>query len=250
MDILTVVILSIIEGITELLPISSTGHMIIVSSIIGLKQTEILKSFELFIQFGAILPLIFILKKEIFDLEILKKVVVASIPIFIIGFIFKDFFESLFDPRIVAITSIIGGILFIILKSRNKKTIKSLDYKDSIVIGLFQTLSLFPGFSRSGASMIGGILRDLKYEDLAKFSFLMGIPVLFAASAYSILKEGFTLGNNLWLFVLGFMVSFIISYIFTKWFLDYLKTKDLKIFGYYRIILGTIIIILVMLNVI
>ncbi len=250
MDLLSVILISLIEGITELLPISSTGHMIIVSSIFGIKQTPILRSFELFIQFGAILPLILILKKEILELNIWKKVAVATIPLLVVGYLFKDFFLSLFNPLIVATMSIIGGIIFILIKGYQNKKIENLNYFDSLMIGIFQILSLFPGFSRSGACIIGGLFQGLRYEDSAKFSFLIGIPVLFIISIYSIIKEGFVFSNEFWLFLLGFIISFITSYFFTNWFLEYLKTKDLKIFGYYRIILGIIIFIMVIFNVI
>ena len=250
MDLLSVILISLIEGITELLPISSTGHMVIASSILGIQQTDVFKSFEIFIQFGAILPLVLILKKEILNLNIWKKVIVVIIPILVIGYLFKDFFESLFNPLIVSITSIIGGIIFILIKEYQNKKIEHLNLVESFKIGIFQILSLFPGFSRSGACIIGGLFQGLKYEEAAKFSFLVGIPVLFIASTYSVIKEGFVFNGEVWLFLLGFIISFITSYIFTRWFLEYLKTRDLKIFGYYRIFLGVVIILMVVFNVI
>jgi len=263
MDIIKVIILGIIEGITEWLPISSTGHMILVNEFLKLNVTpEFMEMFLVVIQLGAILAVIFMFfkklnpfkkdKQERIDtINLWIKVIIGCIPAGIIGLLFDDKIDELFyNATTVSITLIIYGILFIIIENlrKNKKsttnTLQNITPKLAIYIGLFQLLSLIPGTSRSGATILGGLMLGLDRSVAAEYTFFLAIPVMFGASLLKILKFGlaFTTSEIL-ILIVGMSSAFIVSILTIKYLLKYIKKNDFKIFGIYRIILGIIVIL-------
>jgi undecaprenyl-diphosphatase len=253
MELFQAAILGIIEGITEFLPISSTGHLIIASSLLGLEQDSITKAFEVIIQLASILAVV-ILYKDRFspkNIELWKKVLVAFLPLLIVGYIFKDYIKELFSINIVATMFIIGGIVFIIVErfyDEDRIKVSSIDeigYKEAFFIGIAQLFALIPGTSRAGSTIIGGLLCKLSRKASAEFSFLLALPVMSATSGYDLLKhyDEFTSNSALALLV-GFVVSFVVAYIVIKLFLAFLERWSFVAFGIYRIIFGIILLIL------
>lgn len=262
------VILGIVEGITEWLPISSTGHLILVDNILKMQiSKEFTSMFNVVIQLGAIMAVVYLYfnklnpfdskknklqQKQTWDLWL--KVIVACFPSAIIGLLFDDWLDAhLYKPFPVALMLIIYGIGFIWVEKRNR-TIKPkctdlnrFTYKAAIMIGVFQVLALIPGTSRSGATILGGILIGASRYVAAEFSFFLGIPTMFGASGLKIvkfLKNGnfFDLQSSI-ILLTGMIVSFIVSVLVIKFLMDYIKKHDFSVFGWYRIILGTIIIL-------
>lgn len=269
-ELLKIILIGIVEGITEWLPISSTGHMLLVDEFIKLNMSEGFKEmFFVVIQLGAILAVVILYfnklnpfsskksKEEKKDtIELWKKVIVSCIPAAVLGLLLDDFLESHFGSAIsIAIMLIIYGILFIIVEDRNKnkepkvKTLKQLSYKTAFLIGLFQVLALIPGTSRSGATILGGILLGTSRSVAAEFTFFLAIPVMFGASFLKIIKFGlaFTTGEIITL-VVGMIVALFVSIIAIKFLMGYIKKHDFKFFGYYRIILGIIVILYFLFN--
>ena len=265
-EILKVILLGIIEGITEWLPVSSTGHLIILDEILSLKVSEeFLSMFRVVIQLGAIaaVPVLFWEKLFPFSkhptekkvtIRLWVKVIVGSIPAALLGIIFDDLFDRyLYNYFVVALALIVYGIIFIFLekiRAEKKNTINSINdltYADALKIGLFQSLSLIPGTSRSGSSILGGMLIGASREISAEFSFFMAIPIMLGASLLKIGKyfvSGFTLsGDETILLLIGMVVSFVVSLAVIRFLMDYVKRHDFKIFGYYRIILGLIVLL-------
>lgn len=262
-EILKVLVLGIVEGITEWLPISSTGHMILVDEFIHLNvSSEFKEMFFVVIQLGAILAVIFLFfhklnplspkkttleKKETVSLWF--KVIVACLPAAIIGLPFDDKIDELFyNYQTVAITLIVYGILFIIIEYKNKKNrpkIKSfseLDYQTVLFIGAFQVLALIPGTSRSGATILGAILLGCSRYIAAEFSFFLAIPIMFGASLLKIMKFGLAFtGVEFGILILGMLTAFIVSIFAIKYLISYIKKNDFKAFGYYRIVLGILV---------
>ncbi|MBQ4120309.1 MAG: undecaprenyl-diphosphate phosphatase [Clostridia bacterium] len=263
-DILKSIVLGIIEGITEWLPISSTGHLIVADEFIKLQASkDFMDMFNVVIQLGAILAVVviyfnkmwpFSLKKE--DKFIKKdtfsmwfKVIVAILPAAIIGIPLDDFFEArLHNYVVVALALIVYGVAFIFVEKRNKtlkpkiQTIADITYRDAILIGCFQALSLIPGTSRSGSTILGAILIGVSRVAAAEFSFYMAVPVMFGASAIKLLKFGFDFTNTeLVILLVGMVTAFIVSVIAIKFLMNYIKKRDFTAFGYYRIILGIIV---------
>ena len=245
MDIIHAIILGIIEGITEFLPISSTGHLIVGSELMGLPQTKANTAFEVIIQFSAILAVIANYKDKFhpkhFDLWV--KVVIAFLPIAAIGFLFSDQIKALFSVQIVAVMFIIGGIVFLIIEYFQKTaTIKTLDvedisYRQASIIGIAQVFALIPGTSRAGSTIVGALLVGLSRKASAEFSFLLALPVMAATSGYEIVKnyDQFS-GANLTALLVGFVVSFIVAYFTMKLFIRFLEKFTFVGFGIYRII--------------
>jgi len=238
------IILGIIEGITEFLPISSTGHLIIASKLLGIPQTEFTKSFEIIIQLGAILSVVFLyfnrLKR---DFELWKRIVSAFIPTGIVGFLLYKIIKAyLFNPHIVVYSLFIGGVLIIILENYFKKhqpeqKINEINYIKATIIGIIQSLSVIPGTSRSASSIIGGMLVGLSRKEAVEFSFLLAIPTMFAATGYDILKSGLYINAHEWhLIAIGFIVSFLSAIVAVKSFISFVSHFTLKPFGIYRII--------------
>ena len=248
MDIIQSFILGVVEGVTEFLPVSSTGHLILTSKLLGLSQTDFQKSFEVIIQLGSILAVIFVFKDRIFrDLNLWKKLIVGFIPTGILGFTLYKIIKSLFAPSTVAYMLIIGGIAFLLVeyfykeKEHHVADVRDISYKQAFLIGLFQSLAMVPGTSRSGSTIIGGLLVGVKREPATEFSFLLAVPTMLAATGYDTLKhyKEFDFSNVLVLAV-GFITAFIVAVIIIKWFLGFIKKHTFVPFGIYRIIIGTI----------
>ena len=254
MTIIDSVILGIIEGITEFLPISSTAHMILVSTLLGLKQTLTNVAFEVIIQLGATLAIVMIYLDKINfkEIELWKKVILAFLPLAIVGFLLRHQIKELFTLTTVAWMFIIGGIVFFIVEklySEEKVKVKEVEkvtYRQAFTIGVFQVFALIPGTSRSGATIVGGMLSGLSRKTAADFSFLLAIPTMFAASGYEFVKNISSFKDqNLLVLGVGFVVSFISCYVAVKWFLSFVKKYTLIPFGIYRIIVGVLLLFLI-----
>lgn len=286
---LKVILLGIVEGITEWLPISSTGHLILVNEFIKLQQSdEFMEMFDVVIQLGAILAVVVIFIEKLWPFHTKKnaaarswfaneapegfmmhfqqfcdnycymdkivlwfKIVFACIPAMIIGLPLDDWMEEhLHNPTVVALMLILYGVLFIIIENYNKKrtpkitTLKDLSFKDAFLIGMFQVLSLIPGTSRSGSTIIGGILIGASREIAAEFTFFLAIPVMFGASFIKLLKFGLAFtGTELAVLIGGMVVAFAVSVFAIKFLMGYIKKHDFKVFGWYRIILGILVLL-------
>ncbi|MCP9754347.1 undecaprenyl-diphosphate phosphatase [Lacihabitans sp. CCS-44] len=253
MNVIQAIILAIIEGITEYLPISSTGHMIIGASFLGIAEHPFTKIFEVNIQFGAILAVIVLYWKRFFQsFDFYIKLLVAFIPAAIIGFLLNDFIDSILENVwVVAISLLLGGIVLIFIdKYFEEKTHKEEpNLKDSFVIGLFQCIAMIPGISRSASTIIGGMFMGLTRKAAAEMSFFLAVPTMFAASAYKLLK-GYKSGDltfdseQLMLLGVGNLVAFIVAVAAIKFFIEFLQKYGFKVFGYYRIVLGIILLAL------
>ena len=263
-DLIKTVILGVVEGLTEWLPISSTGHMILVDEFIKLDVTkQFMDMFLVVIQLGAILAVVVLnfeklnpfsswkSRQEKRDtVELWKKVIVATLPAGIIGLMLNKFMEEhLMTAPVVATTLIFYGILFIIIENYNKRRhprvtdLRNLDYKTALIIGFFQVLSLVPGTSRSGATIIGGLLFGASRYVATEFTFFLAIPVMFGASFLKMVKFGIHYtGAEVLILVLGMVTAFIVSILSIRFLLSYIKTNDFKAFGWYSIVLGIVVI--------
>lgn len=266
-EILKVIFLGIVEGITEWLPISSTGHMLLVDEFITLNMTESFKEmFFVVIQLGAIIAVVVMFWKKMWPFQIKDKaqppvkkdiinmwlkVVVACIPSAVLGLLFDDFLEEHFGNAIsISIMLIVYGIAFIVVESWNKKRtpkVQSLDditYKTAFIIGLFQVLSMIPGTSRSGATIIGALLIGVSRTAAAEFTFFLAVPTMVGASALKLVKFGFNFTmEEIITLVIGMVVAFVVSLLCIKFLMSFIKKHDFKPFGWYRIILGVILIL-------
>ena len=250
MDIFQAIILGIVEGFTEFLPVSSTGHLIVISSWLGLEQNSQNKAFEVIIQLASILAIVLNYKDKFNfkEIDLWKKIFIAFLPLAIIGFIFRHEVKELFSTIVVATMFIIGGILFLITeyfykeKSYHIKKVEDVNVKQALLIGISQIFALIPGTSRSGATIIGGLLSGLDRKTSAEFSFLLALPVMLAASGYDILKHyNEFIGQNLIVLLSGFITAFIVAFITMKLFLKFLEKFTFISFGIYRIIFGIIL---------
>ncbi|GAB6076468.1 undecaprenyl-diphosphate phosphatase [Desulfurobacterium crinifex] len=246
MNILDAIILGIVEGVTEFLPISSTGHMILVSYLLGLKQNSFEKTFEIAIQLGAILAVVSIYREKLtHNLELWKKLIVAFIPTGIIGLALHHYVEKLFNPFVVSVALIFWGAVFIVIellykeKEHHISEPEKISYLKAAMIGIFQSLAMVPGTSRSGATIIGGLLLGMKRVAATEFSFLLAIPTMFAATGFEMVKnfKEFTPEGGVVLLV-GFVTAFASAYISVKWLLNFIKTHTFIPFGIYRIVIG------------
>lgn len=263
-ELIKVIFLGIVEGVTEWLPISSTGHLILVNEFISLNVSkEFWEMFEVVIQLGAILAVVVLYFKKLWPfttkekyfikkdtLMMWLKIVVACIPAAIIGVLFDDKIDELFyHPTPVALALIIVGIIFIIVENHKPKTkindIKDITFKTAFIIGLAQLVAaLFPGVSRSGATIIGGLLLGVSRETSAEFTFFLAVPVMFGASLLKLVKFGFNFtSSELIILALGMISAFVVSIIAIKFLVGYIKKNDFKPFGWYRIVLGLIVLI-------
>lgn len=247
-------ILAIIEGLTEFLPISSTGHMIIASSAMGIAEDEFVKAFEVIIQFGAILSvLILYWKRFLPDWNFYKKLFVAFLPTAIIGFALKNVVDHLLGSvEVVAWSLIVGGVIliwsdraFAHLQKLGRKT-SELTYKDSLKLGLFQSIAMIPGVSRSGATIMGGLFLGMNKKEAAEFSFFLAVPTMAAATGYKLLKIYKTIHvEQVSLLLFGCFIAFVVAMIAIKFFIGIVGRYGFKGFGYYRIVLGVAILILI-----
>ena len=260
MDLFQAIIIAIVEGLTEFLPVSSTAHMIFTSSLFGNQDDEFVKLFQVSIQFGAILAVVVLYYKKFFDLtnfSFYTKLALAVLPALVLGVLFDDYIEAVLEkPVPIAIVLILGGIflLFIdkIFNERQKiETEKDISYKKGIIIGFWQCLAMMPGTSRSAASIIGGMQQGLSMKLAAEFSFFLAVPTMLAVTMYAVFIKGWNIGesemkgyeiilqgNNLNAFIIGNLVAFIVAMIAIKFFIGILKKFGFRIWGWYRIISG------------
>jgi len=276
LEVIKAIILGIVEGITEWLPVSSTGHMILVDEFLKLKMSDEFKEmFEVVIQLGAILAVVLLYWKKIFpfgrkdNAHPLKntgfgsyiktdifsmwfKVLVACVPAAVVGLLFDDKINELFyNPWTVAIALIVFGIAFIVIEKWNKSKssrindISELTYKTALIIGMFQLIAaIFPGTSRSGATIVGALLIGVSRVVAAEFTFYLAIPVMFGASLLKLVKFGFDFtGTELVILLSGMVTAFIVSVFVIKFLMDYIKKHDFTVFGWYRIVLGVLVIL-------
>ena len=263
-ELVKAVILGIVEGITEWLPISSTGHMILVEQFIKLDATPaFIEMFFVVIQLGAIMAVAILYfhklnpfapsksRQEKQDtMAIWYKVIVGVLPAAVLGFLFDDWLnDKFYNYQTVAVMLIVYGILFIVIENRNKgragvvQSFSELNYKTAFLIGMFQVLSLIPGTSRSGATILGAIILGTSRYVAAEFSFFLSIPVMFGASALKLAKFGLVFtGMEMAILVTGMVVAFVVSVLAIKFLLGYIKNHDFKAFGWYRIVLGLLVI--------
>ena len=270
-NILKAVLFGIVEGITEWLPVSSTGHMIILDEFIKLDCTpELLEMFLVVLQLGAIMAVVILFWNKIFPFQfrdkskpviemdkimLWLKIVVACIPAAVIGILFDDVFEALFYHAIpVAMALIVFGVAFIIVERRNQQgnrrakiqSLQEITFQTALLIGIFQLIAaIFPGTSRSGATIVGALLIGVSRSAAAEFTFVLAVPVMFGASLLKLLKFGlaFTSGE-LVILIVGMLVSFVVSVFVIQFLMDYIKKHDFQIFGWYRIVLGAIVLLL------
>lgn len=270
-EILKVIFLGIVEGITEWLPISSTGHMLLVDEFITLQMSDAFKEmFFVVIQLGAILAVVVLFWGKMFPFQfrdktkpvvemdkisLWLKVVVACIPGAVVTLLFDDYIEAhLHTPAVIAAALIIYGIAFIVIENWNKRrtpsvaTLQDITYRTALLIGLFQVLSIIPGTSRSGATIVGALLIGVSRVAAAEFTFFLAVPVMFGLSAIKILKFGFSFtGEELLVLGIGTVVAFAVSVLVIKFLMGYIKKHDFKVFGWYRIALGLLVILLMVL---
>ncbi len=246
------IILAIVEGLTEYLPVSSTGHMIIASSIMGIQADEFVKLFTVAIQFGAILSVVVLYWKRFFQsLDFYFKLFVGFLPAAILGFLLNDYIDAMLENVIVVAASLmIGGIILLFVDTwfkQEEKDTQELTYLKSFIIGCFQVIAMIPGVSRSAATIIGGLSQHLNRKAAAEFSFFLAVPTMAAATGYKMLKYhldfGFT-AENLPVLLVGNVVAFIVAMVAIKGFISYLSKHGFKIFGWYRIVLGAAILLL------
>jgi undecaprenyl-diphosphatase len=250
-DLVHTVILSLVEGVTEFLPISSTGHLILASQILGIHQTEFVKSFEIIIQLGAILAVVVLYWRKLFNVKIWPQLLMAFIPAAVIGFVGFKIIEGVLlgNSLITVIALFIGGIMFILIEYWNKKRdlkndtdgIENITLLNAFIIGLFQSISVIPGTSRAGATILGGLIMRVNRKTAAEFSFLLAVPTMIAATGLDIVKTKFAFtSNEIAMLALGFLLSFVFALIAIKLLLQYISKHDFTVFGIYRIVLAII----------
>lgn len=253
MNFLETIILGLVEGATEFLPVSSTGHLILSAYLMKLQNTEFLKTFEVVIQLGAILAIVWIYAKRFLSsLTIYFKLAVAFIPTGIIGFLaYKTIKTYLFSPLVVAVSLILGGVILILLDRyvEKKETawadVEDISYKNAFFIGLIQCFSMIPGVSRAAATIIGGAFNGFNKQQAAEFSFLLAVPTMLAASGYSLFKTEMIFSqDNMLMLLLGSLVAFASAWLAVKLFLHIISRFGFKHFGYYRIVIGVLFLIL------
>lgn len=248
MNISQAIILAIVEGITEFLPISSTGHLVLTAKLLGISQTDFVKSFEILIQLGAILAVV-VLYFHLFlkNRKFWKTLLIAFIPSMIVGFAFYKIIKNLLigNPYITLIALFVGGIIILLLEKQYKsmkshtENINTISTKQAIIIGLSQSVSVIPGVSRAGATILGGMYVGLTRKTAVEFSFLLAVPTMLAASTLDLSGSyrSFSL-ENIWLLIIGFLVAFSVAFLAVKWLLSFVRTNTLVPFGIYRIILS------------
>jgi undecaprenyl-diphosphatase len=277
MTITQALILAIVEGLTEFLPVSSTGHMIIASSMMGISSDEFTKIFTVNIQFGTILSVVVLYYKRFFkSIQFYFLLLAAFIPAAILGFLLGDFIDSLLENVVVvACMLILGGVFFLFLDkifppkeitrkegpkgvldseaatvATDSDQVSTLSYLKAFIIGCFQCLAFVPGVSRAAATIVGGLSQGLNKKNAAEFSFFLAVPTMFAASAYKLLKDhSFINQDNISLLLIGNVVGFLVALVAIKGFISFVTQKGFAVFGYYRIALGVLVLVLYYLGV-
>ena len=254
MSFIQALILALVEGLTEFLPVSSTGHMIIASSVLGIAADPFTKMFTIAIQFGAILSVVVLYWKRFFQtIDFYFKLLVAFLPAMVLGLLLNDFIDQLLEHvEVVAIMLIVGGFIFLFIDKlfheSEENGSSDVTYKTAFKIGLFQTIAMIPGVSRSAATIIGGLTQKLNKKTAAEFSFFLAVPTMMAATCYKLLKfylEGYTFGSHeISILVFGNLAAFVVAILAIKSFISYLTRHGFKVFGYYRIAVGIIILTL------
>ena len=246
------ILIAIIEGLTEFLPISSTGHMILASTAMGIHEEEFVKTFEVFIQLGAILAIALMYIKRFFrNLTIYYKLITAFLPTAVIGFLAYDFIKAyLFNPIVVSVSLILGGVILIFIDKKvatqgsTVVEVEDISFKNAFFIGLCQCLSMVPGTSRAAATIIGGVFNGLDRKQATEFSFLLAVPTMMAAGGYDLYEAELNFTNTEYLLLaLGFVVAFASAWVAVKLFLAYVSTHGFTPFGWYRIALGILFLI-------
>jgi undecaprenyl-diphosphatase len=277
MTIVQAIILAIVEGVTEFLPVSSTGHMIITSSLLGIQKDEFTKLFEISIQFGAIMAVVLLYWKKFIEFrrwQFYAKLGIGVIPALVLGYLFSDKIDALLEsPTTVAIAMLAGGIILMfidtVFKKPNIESDDQVSFGKSFIVGLWQTIAMIPGVSRSAASIVGGMSQKFTRYLAAEFSFFLAVPTMFAASAYSLFikdwtqkdisgkvisRKGFEIirssSENTIAFAVGNVVAFAVALLAIRFFINYLKVYGFRIFGIYRILAGIALLILLLTKVI
>lgn len=268
LEILKAILFGIVEGITEWLPISSTGHMILLNELMPLKVSdEFYSMFEVVIQLGAIMAVVVLFWQKIWPFQwkdrtkpVIKKdifimwfqIVAACIPAAVVGLLFDDVLEKyLYNYVVVALSLIVFGVAFIVVENRNRgmrpvvTSLRQMTYKTALIIGMFQLIAaVFPGTSRSGATIVGALMIGVSRTVAAEFTFFLAIPVMLGASLLKLVKYGFAFtGQEVWILLTGMLVAFAFSLFVLKFLMDYIKKHDFKVFGYYRIALGAVVLL-------
>ena len=249
MTIWQAIILAIVEGITEFLPVSSTGHMIIASSFMGISHLEFTKMFTVNIQFGAILSVVVLYWKRFFQsTDFYFKLFVAFLPAAVLGFLLNDIIDAMLENVIVvAVSLLVGGIILIFIDriANNQTEEREISYFDALKIGFFQCIAMIPGVSRSASTIIGGMLQGLSRRQAAEFSFFLAVPTMAAAGGYKLLKTYDTIqASDIQTLLIGNAVAFVVAMLAIRFFINFLTKYGFKVFGYYRIILGIILLAL------
>jgi undecaprenyl-diphosphatase len=272
MNLIETIILAIVEGITEFIPVSSTGHMVITSSLLGIHKEEFTKLFEVACQFGAILAIVALYWKKFFAFrqwQFYVKLIIGVIPALLLGFLFADKIDAMLEsPMTVAISMLAGGIVLLFIDNLFKNpTITNeehIPYPKAFIVGLWQTISMIPGVSRSAASIIGGMQQKFTRNLAAEFSFFLAVPTMFAATVYSIfikdweqagaVTKGYKIimasRENTIAFIVGNIVAFVVAMLAIRFFIRYLKLNGFRVFGIYRVIAGIVLLVLLMTGVI
>ena len=257
MDIIQTIILAMIEGITEFLPVSSTGHMILASSVMRIHNHAFVKTFEIAIQLGAIGAIVMLYANRFLkDVNIYMKLGVAFLPNVVVGFLaYHTIKQHLFNPLVVSVSLIAGGVVLIILDKHivARKTeyldLGNISYPHAFFIGLAQCVSMIPGVSRAAATIIGGVFNGLNKKQATEFSFLLAVPAMFAATGYDLLKTEVTFSrNDFMLLAIGFVVAFVFAWLAVQIFLKIVENHGFKYFGYYRIFIGVVFILYMLLS--
>ena len=248
MNLVQTLILSVVEGITEFLPISSTGHLILVSDLLDILQTEFVKSFEIIIQLGAILSVVVIyFKRLIKNTNLWKQIIIAFLPSAIFGALFYKLIKTYLigNSLVVVLSLFIGGIVMILFEKYHKDKEKELNLKHYLLIGLFQVVSMIPGVSRAFATIFGGMVVGMSRKKATEFSFFLAIPTMLGATVLDLIKTDISIwtNSNLVTLFLGFLASFATAYVVVKWLIKFVQTHNFIRFGWYRIILALLFIL-------
>ena len=249
MDIFQAIIIAIVEGITEFLPVSSTGHMIITQKLLGIEPNSFVKLFTVNIQFGAILSVIILYWKRFFQtFDFYLKLFIAFLPAAFMGFLFSGYIDQMLESvLVVAVSLVLGGVFLLFIDSwfNNPSEDQKISFRKALIIGFFQVIAMIPGVSRSAATIIGGLTQKLTRKDATEFSFFLAVPTMFAASAYEMIKSYKSIEpQHINVLLIGNLVAFLVAILAIKGFITFLTRHGFKVFGYYRIIVGAIILIL------